>query len=210
MKDEAIELLEAIRADLQAAEAARARRASRLAGRRAAGMKRVAETLLQALGLPTLVLAVAVVLAPGRAALITHVYLVVVAAGALTGLAVSLARSLRTAEPSSFELGLRQPVRTTVRVKQLERLEREVTLGRHNAWDLHTRLRPTLRDTAAGLLAARHGVDLERQPERAASLLGAEAWELVAPGPARHREHRHAPGVDAAALDRTVSALERL
>jgi hypothetical protein len=172
-------------------------------------MKRWLIVLLQALGLPTLVFAIAVALAPGRAALITHIYLVVGASAVLGGLAVSLARSLWTVEPSLFELGLTQPVRATGRVKQLERLEREVTLGRHNAWDLHHRLRPTLRETAAGLLAARHGVDLERQPERAASLLGAELWELVAPGLAAP-EHRHAPGVDASLLDRTVSALERL
>lgn len=172
-------------------------------------MKRWLRLVFQALGLPTLAFAAAVGLAPGRATLITHIYLVVVAGGILAGLAVSLSRSLSTPEPSSFELGLRRPVPVVARVKQLERLEREVTLGRHNAWDLHARLRPTLRDTAAGLLAARRGVDLEREPERAASLLGVEAWELVSPARAAP-EHRHAAGVDADVLERTVSALELL
>ena len=93
-------------------------------------------------------------------------------------------------------------------MRQLERLEREITLGRQNAWDLHNRLCPTLRETAAGLLAAR-GVDLERDPVRAQRLLGEDAWELVrldrvAP------EHRHDPGVPAAALDRALAALEGL
>jgi hypothetical protein len=164
---------------------------------------------LEALGLPTIAFVVAVALAPGRAALITHVYLEVVAGGALAALALALARLLRTAEPSLFELGLRQPVRKAERVKQLERLEREVTLGRHNGWDLHNRLRPTLREIAAGLLAARRGVDLEREPERAAALLGEDAWELVRPDRLAP-PHRHAPGVPAAVLDRAVSALERL
>jgi len=172
-------------------------------------VKRWPILLLQALGLPTLVYAVAVGLTPGRAELITHIYLVVVAGGLLAGLAVSLTRSLRTVGASSFELGLRRRVRAPVRLQQLERLEREVTVGRQNAWDLHNRLRPTLSETAAGLLATRHGVDLERQPERAASLLGPEAWELVAPGRAAP-EHRDAPGVDAALLDRVIAGLERL
>jgi hypothetical protein len=172
-------------------------------------MKRALVVALEALALPTLVYIVAVLLAPGRVSMITHLYLVVVAGAALAVLAVALARSLRMEGPSTFELGLRLPARPVERVKQLERLEREVTLGRQNAWDLHNRLRPTLRDTAAGLLAARRGVDLERDPERAASLLGADAWELVRPD-SLAPEHRHAPGVSAAALENTVSALERL
>jgi hypothetical protein len=172
-------------------------------------MRRRLVVSLEGLALPTLAYVVAVVLAPGRASVITHVYLVVVAAGALAVLAVALARSLRPAGRSTFELGLRQPVRSAVRVKQLERLEREVTLGRQNAWDLHNRLRPTLRETATGLLAARRGVDLEREPERAAALLGEDAWELVRPDRLAP-PHRHAPGVPAAVLDRAVSALERL
>ena len=172
-------------------------------------MRRWLVVALQSLGPPTLVLVGAIVFAPGRAALIVHVYLVVVAGGALASLAVALGRSLRTTEPSTFELGLRQPSRPTERVKQLERLEREVTLGRHNAWDLHTRLRPTLSETAAGLLAARRGVDLEREPMRAASLLGADAWELIRPDRVPPL-NRHVPGVAAAVLERAISALESL
>ena len=172
-------------------------------------MKHGLHLVLKTLGLPTLAFVVAIVLAPGRADLIIHVYLVVVAGGVLTGLVVALARSLDPVEPSLFDLGLRQSNRPVERVKQLEQLEREVTLGRYNAWDLHTRLRPTLRETAGGLLAARRGVDLEREPERAASLLGADGWELVRPDHTPP-QHRHAPGVDAAVLDGAISALERL
>ena len=172
-------------------------------------MKRGLVVALQALGLPTIVFVGAIVLAPGRTDLITHVYLVVVAGGALAGLAMALGRSLRSTEPSAFELGLRRPSLPVERVKQLEQLEREVTLARHNAWDLHTRLRPTLSETAAGLLAARRGVDLEREPARAASLLGADGWELVRPDYAPP-QNRHAPGVGAAALDSAISALEHL
>ena len=43
-----------------------------------------------------------------------------------------------------------------------------------------TCLRPIVREIAAARLA-RHGVSLDRQPERARALLGAQTWELVRP-----------------------------
>ncbi len=165
--------------------------------------------ILGLLAAPTGVYVVAGVLAPGRWSLITHIYLVVVACGTLATLAVRLARALRPAGPSVFERGLHHAPRGAEGVRQLERLEREVTLGRQNAWDFHNRLYPTLRETATGLLRTRRGVDPARQPERAAHLLGADAWELVRPDRAAP-EHRHAPGVSATALDRTLTALEAL
>ena len=159
--------------------------------------------------MPTVVYVVAVLLAPGRASVITHIYLVVVAGGALAVLALALARSLRPAAPPAFAQGLRRRSHPVARVKQLERLEREVTLGRQNTWDLHNRLCPTLRETAAGRLQARCGVDLERQPGRTAALVGPDAWELI-----RHDraapERRHDPGVSAGSLDRALAALEQL
>lgn len=172
-------------------------------------MKGLLAVALRVLGLPTLVLVAVIAVAPGRAALASHVYLVVVAGVALASLVVALGRSLRAPRVSTFESGLTQRRPPAERVKQLERLEREVTLGRQNAWDLHTRLRPTLRETAAGLLAARRGIDLEREPQRAASVLGTDAWELVRPDHTPP-QHRHAPGVDVTALDAAISALERL
>jgi hypothetical protein len=165
--------------------------------------------ILGVLALPTVVYVVAVLLAPGRASLITHIYLVVVAGGGLAVLAVALARSLRPTGPPAFEQGLRRRPQPVARVNQLERLEREVTLGLENAWDLHNRLCPTVRETAAGLLRDRRGIDLERQPERTAALVGPDAWELIRPDrPAPER--RHDPGVSAGSLDRALTALEQL
>jgi hypothetical protein len=171
-------------------------------------MKRTG-AILGLLAIPTIVYVVAVVLAPGRSSLITHIYLVVVTGGTLAALAARLARSLRPDAWSVFEGGLHRSARPAERVRQLEQLEREVTLGRQNAWDLHNRLCPTLRETTVGLLATRRGVDLERQPERAADLVGADVWDLVRPDRIPP-EHRHAPGVPAAALDRALTALEAL
>jgi hypothetical protein len=164
---------------------------------------------LEAFGPPTLLLAIGIAVAPGRAALLVHIYVVVVVGGMLLALAVRLARSLGPPGPSTFERGLVPAAERAARAGQLEQLEREVTLGRQSAWDLHARLAPTLRETAGALLATRRGVDLQREPARAAAVLGPDAWELIRP----HRgapDDRHEPGVDLVHLDRAVASLERL
>jgi len=172
-------------------------------------VKRNALLALEAFGLPTVVFAIALALAPGHAGVIAHSYVVFVVAGVLCMLVVRLARDLRSTEPSTFERGLVRVREPSQRIQQLEQLEREVTMGRQNAWDLHTRLAPTLRDTAAALLVSRRGIDLEREPARAETVLGAEAWDLVRAGRAAP-EDRHEPGVSLPQLENAVSALERL
>jgi len=164
---------------------------------------------LEAFGLPTLLFVIGIAVAPGRAALITHVYVVVIVGGVLVALALRLARSLRALEPSAFELGLVPVTEPAAHVQQLAQLEREVTLGSQSAWDLHARLAPTLRETASALLATRRGVDLEREPARAAAVLGPDVWELVRPDRSPP-EDRHEPGVDLDRLDRALTALEQL
>ncbi len=125
-------------------------------------------------------------------------------------LVLALRRGLRPAEPSSFEQALcGSHERSPARVQQLAKLEREVALGIANSFDLHHRLGPTLRETAAGLLAARHGVELDAQPERARELLGVDGWEIVRadrPAPL----DRTARGIDVDVLDSTITALEAL
>jgi len=172
-------------------------------------MRRRLLVALEALAVPTLLLVVGIVLAPGRASLVAHIYVVVVGGGVLFALAVRLARSLHAQRPSPFELGLVPHREPAMRIQQLEQLEREVTLGSQSAWDLHARLAPTLRQTAAALLSTRRGIDLEREPGRAADVLGHEVWELVRPDRSPP-DDRHQPGVDLARLDRTLDTLERL
>ena len=94
------------------------------------------------------------------------------------------------------------------RLPQLARLEREVTLASANAFDLHFRLRPILRETAGGLLVAR-GVDLDHQPERARALLGDDLWQLVR-GDRREPLDRTGPGIPPARLRETLERLEAL
>ena len=142
--------------------------------------------------------------------LVIHAVEDVGVAAALLVLVLVLRRSLRSTEPSPFDQALRGArVRTPKRVQQLAQLEREVGLGLANAFDLHHRLRPTLRETAAGLLVARRGIDLDAQPERAREALGEDAWEIVRadrPAPL----DRTARGADLATVDRTITALEAL
>jgi hypothetical protein len=172
-------------------------------------MRRPGLRIAEAVLLPSTALAVTLVLAPGRAELAIHVYvLVLLAAGlALTVAAISSAHA--SGSPSGFDLALRRRRARTERLPELARLEREAALAQSSAFDLHYRLRPVLREIAAGLLAWGHGVDLDRDRERASELLGAETWQLVRPDrPPPH--DRLGPGIDADALHRVVASLESL
>jgi hypothetical protein len=144
---------------------------------------------------------------PGRAALVGHVWLVVVLALAL-GVALERLRRELPRRPSSFDQAFapRRPARA--RPASLARVEREVTLATGTAFDVHFRLRPLLRSLSAGLLL-RRGVDVERAPERAEALLGPVVWELVRPD-REAPDDRTAPGVPIETVERAVSDLERV
>jgi hypothetical protein len=68
---------------------------------------------------------------------------------------------------------------TLERPVSFERLERTVRISCLTAGDVHFRLRPLLRDLAADRLASHARVDLDREPQRAERLLGADLFELV-------------------------------
>ena len=150
---------------------------------------------------------IALVVAPGRASLVAHVWLVLVLAIALGAAVGALLRTV-SRQPSAFDAAFASPRRTYARPASLERAEREVALAVGTAFDVHYRLRPSLRAVASGLLL-RRGVDLERSPARARELLGPDVWELIRPDrPAP--DDRSAPGLPPAALERAVGDLERV
>jgi hypothetical protein len=126
--------------------------------------------------LPTAVLIVVLVLAPGRAELAVHV--LVLLAAALASVVGSIASQAHSGE-SLFDAALHRPTEENERLPELVRLEREVGLAQASEFDFHHRLRPVLREVATGLLFVRRGVDLDRQPERAREVLGEETFELV-------------------------------
>jgi hypothetical protein len=157
----------------------------------------------------TLVLAIVLLVDPGRAELAVHVYVLVLAAIGLGHLLAALRSALPPTVPSAFDAALRKRARRTQRIPELEQMEREVALGLATAFDLHYRLRPSLRGIATELLAARRGIDLDASPDAARRVLGEDAWEIVRQEREVSREH-FAAGVDIASLRRAVSALEGL
>jgi hypothetical protein len=145
------------------------------------------------------------VIAPGRTAVVGHVWLVLVLAIALAAALAALFRAVQRG-PSAFDAAFEPAGRHRARPASLERAEREVALARGTAFDVHYRLRPSLRTLAAGLLL-RRGVDLERSPERAAELVGPDVWELIRPDRPAPSD-RTATGISLEAVERAVDDLE--
>lgn len=160
------------------------------------------------LALPTIGLGAALALAPDRVELEVHAWLLVVLGLALLAF-VGVVRSAYPSTPSPFSASLRQPRVTVERPGTLVRLEREVSMAGSAAFDVHYRLRPALVELAAGLLSSRRGIDLVREPDRAHAVLGDDVWELVSPDRPQPAQ-RLGAGIDAASLDRVVSALEQV
>jgi hypothetical protein len=157
----------------------------------------------------TLALVAALVTLPGRTEVILNVYLLLLAAAGLTALHARLRASLPVPSSSPVDEALRPRAQQQARVPELERIEREVAIGLTTAFDLHFRLRPTVRRIAAELLHARRGVDLDASPDAARQALGEETWQLVR----EDREpppERFAPGLELASLRRVVDSLEAL
>jgi hypothetical protein len=87
--------------------------------------------------------------------------------------------------------------------------EDDVEFSMLNAFHLHRRLRPVLREIAAHRLLTKYGVDLDGEAARARELIGPSAWELVRPD----REvpaDRRAVGPPLSELQRVVAELERI
>jgi hypothetical protein len=165
---------------------------------------RVTELLL----LPTIALAIAAALAPGRRELELRLWLLVVLALARVTL-VGAARALYPPAPSPFRASLRRRVAGVQRPEALVRLEREVAMAGSSGFDVRHRLRPVLTELVQSLLAARRGIDLEREPERARAVIGEDAWMLVDPDQPPAADRR-SEAIDVDRLERAVSALERV
>ncbi len=167
---------------------------------------------LRSLPLPvslTLALVVLLVVLPGRREPIVHLYVLALSSLLLFHLVRTVRGTLPPSGPSRFDATLRRRPRREERLPELERVEREVALGMGTAFDLHYRLRPTLRRTASELLASRRAIDLDAQPEAARHALGDEAWEIVR-GDREPPRDRYAPGVQLASLRQIVASLEAL
>jgi hypothetical protein len=138
-----------------------------------------------------------------RAELAEEVF--VLALGAATLVALVATTRGEKAQPSVFERALRpQPPPRPTRPLELERLEREVTLGISNALHLRQKLLPLLREVATQRLADRRGTALTE------ASVSADAWELLRPeGPDGFRD-RHGRGLPIERLEALTDELERI
>jgi hypothetical protein len=158
------------------------------------------------LALPTVALAAIALLAPGRFELAVWIYALILA-GAIIAMALL---ALRRAFPPESTLHVLEPVpRPTARPLSLVRTHNAVVLGSASSFDLHYRLAPRLRTIAAGLLSSRRGVSLATDADRAAAILGPDAWELVRPDRPAPPD-RLAAGIPPQRLAGVVDALERI
>jgi hypothetical protein len=151
-------------------------------------------------------LTVALVVRPGDASLAAEAFVLFL--GALGAAVLTRATSTAFAAPTESQVAVAlRPRRPKVRrVPELERLERELEMSTQSAYDTHYRLRPILREIAAGRLG-HSAVELDRPGSRAEELLGPDAWALVRPDSQRPADH-HAPGASLAEIERAIDALE--
>jgi hypothetical protein len=127
------------------------------------------------------------------------------ALGALGLLTATLA--LRApAQQSALERALRRKAPHPERPLQLERIEREVVLGCGSAFDLHYRLRHTLREVAAQRLAERQGLELDAAGP---DVLTADTWALLRPDREPPRD-RHAIGMPLGRLEAVLTEIEAI
>ena len=143
-------------------------------------MKGMIQTWLFLTVLATIALVLARFAQPGRFALEIDVYILVVGELALFQVVMATREAYPRAARSSLAEALDRQPPGPLRPPELERLERELTLGASTAFDLHYRLRPTLRDIAGERLASQ-GLRLDGGGVAVEQALGDELWELVRP-----------------------------
>lgn len=161
-----------------------------------------------AAALATIGLVAALVVRPGDRGPTFDAYVLFLGALGVGALSRATSRSFHRPTESQLQAAMRRPPPEYPRVRELERLEREVEMATRTAYDSYYRLRPTLREIAASRLAS-SGVDLDRPGGRAEELLGADLWELVRPDLERPGDH-HAPGLGLPAIEHAVAVLESL
>jgi hypothetical protein len=158
-------------------------------------------------GIATVAFVIAVLLAGGARGLALYVYLVFLAAVSCAAATHSLLAEAPQSRPLVSLLPRRQD--PDERLRQLEAIERRLSGARANAYELHTRLRPTVIEIAAARLARRHGVQLGSDPNACRPLLGAHVWELVRPD-REPPEERFGHGWERRELEALVYELERI
>jgi hypothetical protein len=154
----------------------------------------------------TIGLFVARTLAPGRRELELDVYVIVLGALALLGLVSWLRRSAPRARESLLERALHRPTEEPETLPELAHLERVLVMSASQEFDLHYRLRPTLREIAAARLAGR-GLQLDAGGPLVENALGDELWAVVRPDRVAP-ENRQVRGIGRDGIERLVRRIE--
>lgn len=139
-------------------------------------------------------------LAPSARSPTLHAYVFALGGAALLA-AVKLARVRAPLHRSAFDAALSRAQRPTAGVSQLERLQREVTIGCSSDADFQQHLLPKLREIATARLA-----QTGRIP--GPDTLG-RWWDVLRPDRAAP-EDRFAPGLSLPELKELVADLDRL
>jgi hypothetical protein len=159
--------------------------------------------------LATLALVFVRVAFPGWRDLALDVYLLVLGALAVLAAVLATREAFPADRGSALASALAREPKRAIRPLELDRLERELTLGTSTAFDLHYRLRPTLREIAEQRLADHRRLRLDEGGREVEEALGEELWELLRPD----REppvQRYARGLDPRSVRRVVERLEAL
>jgi len=138
---------------------------------------------------------------PGERTIALHVYVLFLGALVMLVVVSGVGAAAPRARRSDLAAALDERPAPAGRVSQLAKVEREVTLSIGNAYDLHTRLLPHLREIATARL--------ERRGQRSGPDTLGRWWELLRPDRPEPSE-RFAPGIREAELRDLVAELERL
>jgi hypothetical protein len=138
---------------------------------------------------------------PGSRNVTLHAWVLVVGGLIMLGVVAAAGDAVPKRHRSEFDRALAGDLRGDKPLQEVERMEREVTLGAATAYDLHMRLLPQLRQIAQARL------------ERTGHTMSPETlgrwWELLRPD-RPVPENRHGPGISASELRALVSDLERM
>jgi hypothetical protein len=116
----------------------------------------------------------------GGHAIVLDVYLLCIGAVLLLALVRTTRARAPAARGSQLDMAFAAMRRTPADSGE-PAVARDLELSTYNAFHLHARLRPLLRDVAAHRLRTRYGVELDREPGRARGLVGPAAWDVVRP-----------------------------
>jgi len=138
---------------------------------------------------------------PGERAVALHVYFLFLGALLMLVVVSAVGAAAPAARRSDLAAALGERPESVGPVPQLAKIEREVTLSIGNAYDLHTRLLPHLREIATARL--------ERRGQRPGPDTLGRWWELLRPDRPEPAE-RFAPGISEPELRELVADLARI